>query len=375
MTPSGNAVHSATSARGSGSRARLTSFSSTKAPRRASTGSHSSVARTEIPVVRRGQLVRATSRADGTPRALTLEQSRQALKLLAAEADDTLEKIRSAMIARFPQGKATFNAEAQKGLAAAGRAASLGVIYNYQEFALHIEGAVVVVRPTVTLCIQPANDLRDARPIPFSKFWTRFILTSHPRLTDGAPSAEQDEVVRWFDEACKTMHEAAMSSLVSIYGTALAEAMGEPLDLNIEDNGAFSVLTLSVHGADTQELFTAASEGATFSVQMSKAPLATQRLLELAGPRIAANQALAAEDPVRALREDDRCQVIFYESPEDDQGLYFMKATDTLATFVGIAWDRGDDTAERIRKNPARASHSPSNVVSAGLSSQYGRIF
>jgi hypothetical protein len=336
------------------------------------------VAKTLFPVVRRGQLVRATSVATKQAQTLDLDQSAVALRRLTETAPHTLVAIQDAMIEALPNRSVKLLEDHRAELSPGGQPPGLGVIYNYAEFAIELDGATIIVRPSVTLCIRPPADIELVLGQPFSKFWTRFILVTHPESQeDGHIAANlSDDVLRAFDNDCARLHAAAVGTIQPIYGKALGEALGQALSLDSENNGRFEVLTVGSRSEDVPELFEAASGGASLTGQVELGDEAAERLFRLAMPTLARDPGIGTVEALKMFREDDTYQFLIYQSPSQaDKGLFVARVHDKTARFVGLAVADHEARWPDLKLGFGEAHHAAANVVSAGLIAQYARQF
>lgn len=341
-------------------------------------GATAGVPQTLYPVVRIGQLVRATNAKTGKARALSFDQAQTALARLQSRADETLDAIQAAMIAavRAAGDEIVLIDEQTDDLAGAGPARGLGVIFNYHEFAVALNGAVIVVRNAVTLCITPAQDILEAQDneLPCSKAWTRFNLLTHPDSREAGHRAANlgAEPLRIFEAQCQVMAKAALEALGGIYREVLEAAMGEELNLDTHSQGDFSVLTLGLSGGDSPALFEAARSGQGFTAQVQQGTQAARRFAELALPALQGKD-LKLEEALAKFRADDACKYIRFETPDADEGLYVACFKGNSARFVGVAHDQREVTNGDSVVELADAAHLSANVVSAGLITRFAR--
>lgn len=339
---------------------------------RAEAGAARGVAQTIFPVVRRGQLVCATAISDRRRRALTLEQSRMALEALSATSSETLQQVQRAFYAKLPDQVRVL--DDVNDLARGGPVNSLGVIYNYPEFAIAIGEAVTIVRLSVTLCIRPILDATDSE-MPFSKFWSRFLLADHPGATGAGVMNLSNESLRAFEEQCAALHAAAMQALVPVYGRIISDAVGEELDLDAESNGAFEVLAVGARDEELAELAAALDAGESLSQQLAEGTPSAERLARFALPNITEDMNATIDASLAKFQSDDAYQLILCETGQSDLGLFLARFKDKTLRFVGMAVETGRRGTGEEGGPLSDAHYAASNVVSANLIARYARQY
>jgi hypothetical protein len=349
--------------------------------KRAAEGATAGVPQTLYPVVRLGQLVRATVSDTSHPRALSLKESDAALRLLDSRAADTLSAMQSGMakVAR-DQGRKFRLLDAKTApLASAGPARGLGAVYNYEEFAVELDRAVMVVRNSVTLCVAPANDVLEMMggQVPYSKVWTRFNLIEHP--ASGAPKQRavdlSAKVLGDVEADCRLLAAAAVEAIVRIYGEVLEKVTKEHLLLDATNNGEFTVVTLGLSGGDSDLLFRDTLYGRPLSEQVKDGAQAARRFAEFALPALQRDPQVKLAQALKRFREDETCKFIRYETPDAEKGVFVASFKGNSARFVGVALDQRDLADEDEAVDFADAAHLSANVVSAGLIARFARRF
>lgn len=340
------------------------------------------VGKTLYPVVRHGRLVRAISADSGAkklPVLLDAKQSEVALGLLHERAGAALDTIKQAMKAASGEREFAFSPEDDAQLAHGGRAKGLGVVYNYPEFAIRLDGAKVVVRCSVTLCVEPPGDVplddetEGESNLPLSKFWTRYILIEHPESADEERRAINlsDAVLHKFRADCERLSNAVIDEITPLYAAVLEEVTEQKLILDAANNGRFDVFTLGAAGGDVGEFFSAASDGESFSEQVRSGRIAAKTLAQLAVAALDLKQG-DLQAALKQFQEDEDCQVVLYDTGVIERALYLGRIDDDVARFVGLALE-APSKADRLPI--AEAHHAASNEVSAGFVSMYARAF
>ncbi|WP_372785292.1 hypothetical protein [Phenylobacterium sp.] len=294
---------------------------------------------------------------------------------LQLAAPNTLKAIQAAMLQALP-GRVDILKDAMVDRQGGEPAHGLGIVFNYPEFAILLDGAQIIVRSSVTLCIKPPVGSDPNRQMPFSKCWTRMILQSHPASTADQYAAIDlpDEILRAFDEDCTVLHRAAVDAILPDYAKVISAAMDQTLSLDAYGNGAFEVLTLGARGGDISEVFNAIADGETLTAQAADSDGA-RRLVDFALPSLTRQTGVTRDKALAAFRADDERQLLVVETGEADQALYLALFKNKTARFVGMAVDNGRRVPEALRNSPAEARHGVANVVSASLIANYARQF
>lgn len=337
---------------------------------------------TLYPVVRRGTLVRAGNSKTKEACALNFEQGEAALKLIEKRKDEFQAAIVEAIRASAAEQGLTYEDYQTGGLTPADRNRALGAIYDFSEFAFRLNGAVVVARACVTLCVLTAADADGHRArgeLPLSKFWIRFILATHPESPrpDRLAIDLDLSVLKVFDERCTLFSNRAMAAIAPLYGKVVEEVVGYEIDLDIESRGAFAVLALGTMYGDFPEVFQAARAGEPMAEMLQRDEMASAKLL--------ANMALSTltEAEVQPdLQEVDLAAVlgkdaglVLYEDMDAYTGLFVAHYGEGLARFVGLTRMPKAAEKEFDLKTLGKVHGYSSNQVSGGLIQQYALSF
>lgn len=331
---------------------------------------------TQFPILRQGRMVRTTA-ADGRQRALTFAQSEKAIDLLEERKDAFLGAVRQGIEAGATARKAKLRWLDESHplidrLSPARRSQTLGAIFDFAELAFEIDGAVTVFRACVTVCVQGGEI--DGQT-PFSKFWTRYMLVSHPASSNNLAENLPPKALIAYEALCSVLTSAAVAAMAPLYVEIVSKVIGEPVQVDFENNGELSVLALDTKGGDFPRTFAALQAGHSLGKVLQGKDVTARRLVELAAPALAGK----VYEPKKAAHLDELFpsedyQLVAYESTDADRGLFLVRIDDSRARFVGLT--RAPDIAEEEGKGPFRQAHAASSsVVSGGLVTQYGMQF
>jgi hypothetical protein len=322
-------------------------------------------------------LVRVT--AEAKARALTFGQSERAVAMLRVREAEFTAAIREALEAAADARGVRFEwlnegSPAVKKLSPARRSQTLGPIFDFAELAFSLDGAVTIFRACVTVCVE-SKDVKAATP--FSKFWTRYMLVTHPasrqankRAVDLSPS---DLIA--FEGLCSHLTNAAMAAMAPLYLRVVEKLLRRKVSIDFEKHGEFSVLALDTAEGDFAETFSSLQAGEPLSQLANADGGGTARwLVGLAAEALAGRRPGKMAD-LGKLFPPGEYQLVAYENTDADRGLFLMRLQDSRAHFVGLT--RAPKPAEKARaSDPFKLAHAASSsVVSGGLVTQYAMQF
>jgi len=347
-----------------------------------------SLTNTSYPVARRGCLVRTADKRTDEQKTLSLADGEVALKLIAARAAGFLEAIKFGI----EEGAAQLGVRLEwpeaddkrlRGLSPARRSRAQGPIYDFDEFAFFLDGALIIARGCVTLCVSShKKDSTDKIKPFYSKFWMRFILATHPEsLAEDQRALDLSaKVLSEFDERCGVLSSPVMSAIAKLYAEAVTAATGVEVYVDPTGNGSFSILAVGASTNDFTELFEATNSGERLSDEMKKdGAISAVQLVELAFCVFKIEQPdRFGEVDLRAQLGED-CDLVIYDDDVDaKRGVFISKIQNKEARFVGLTRIplRSGQNAKSASKVAFGQLHEASaNVVSGGLVTQYASRF
>jgi hypothetical protein len=330
---------------------------------------------TQFPILRQGRIVQTT--AAGRHRALTFAQSEKAIDLLEEQKDLFLAAVRDGVAKGAAAQGAKFKWLDERhplihSLSPARRSQTLGAIFDFAELAFEIDGAVSIFRACVTVCVKGGE--ADAQ-LPYSKFWTRYLLVSHPKSSNGLAENVPPKDLVAYEARCSALTAAAIEAMAPLYVKIISDLIGQAVEIDFKNNGELSVLALDTKDGDFPTTFASLQAGNSLGKALQNKHSTARKLVELAAPALA-GKAYQASNAARLdeLFPQEDYQLVAYQSTDSDRGLFLVKIDDNRARFVGLT--RAPEIVQTDGEDPARQAHAASSsVVSGGLVTQYGMQF
>ena len=323
------------------------------------------------PTVRHAQLLLSQNVATGAARPFSYKEGEKAVEAIVADLGVFHHAIQVGLqkaIAEFG-----FDSEGSVGthapdlhLRGPSRSPSLGAVYDFQEFVIDLNGVwTILCRVCLTVCVQEdflgdGDDLID-KPA-HSKAWVRFILVRHPNGSRAVRAVETpDEHIAKFAEFSERMAKSVIAEVVKPYQKVVTTVAGAKMKVEKKQRLSFFAVGVSAGAfAATEQLL---SEGYSLARCVTEKDSIAAYLARLAAI-------------VLAERAKGQLQFLAYRNPQGDAGLFLGSTERDHACFFGVAretHDHRDDVWSNAK--PGKLSSSAANVVTAGMSMEYGARF
>lgn len=264
-------------------------------------------------------------------------------------------------------------------LAPARRSPDPGVVYEFQEFAINWHNTIILIRPVLTVCVQPGDKIGGEA---YSKFWIKFFVPPSETI----PSTKQparftlDEINNLHADL-RVLADAILKSMRDPYCKVLRAAVEQP-EITVDCSHRFSVYALASAKVDYPKFYSDVSAGLPLDALLHYE--AGLQFAELGVKMIGRGQG----EPAEFLRHmGQNVKFYTYETPKAYRGLFFRRVDTTHEgsedrqeiSYVGVTDAMeipiSKDDTRNARKRFLSAHMLAPYAVTAAIVGEVGSLF